>query len=281
MRKKFLGLFSVLAVATLLPCQAFAQEEEASAEASAPAAPLETAQAEESEAAPEPATDEPPAAEPAEEESGDVAGWFRVDHDVLGLQLWFGATHTLGGIDWATDIYINSGWDAEFDIGPVLTLSDTVTITPMVGIAVNWGDQDFTTLVAPQFFTIANLDSIYIEQWTQGFFRSMFTDGKADDLYLRNQIFFKLSDHVALGPQIEATLALNDTEEEGDDGMGNTITITTERETLASLPVGLGTNLHYGKNNTLGLFLGVETVKDAQVPGSNKLAGRFTFVRTW
>ncbi len=45
-----------------------------------------------------------------------------------------------------------------------------------------------------------------------------------------------------------------------------------------SLPVGGRVNLAYGKNNTLGLFLGYETKAPDGVDG---IGGRFTFIRTW
>jgi hypothetical protein len=38
--------------------------------------------------------------------------------------------------------------------------------------------------------------------------------------------------------------------------------------------------LKYGKNNTLGLFLGSET-KEKLREGNDGIVGRFTFVRKW
>jgi hypothetical protein len=50
-----------------------------------------------------------------------------------------------------------------------------------------------------------------------------------------------------------------------------------ERE-LVSMPVGGAINLRYGKNNNLLLFAGY----DDELPAdSDKITGRFTFLRTW
>jgi hypothetical protein len=272
-----------------------AAAEQASAEpalpqttAAAPAAPEadpEPAPAEEPE--PEPAAAapaaaaEPAPADPAEAEEDGIPGWFRIDSDGLGLQLWVGATHSLGPVDIASDIYVDSGTFAEFDIGPAFSFGP-LALTPMVGIGFDWSEQRATSLIAPQLFTILDLDMIYFESWIQGFLYSPFTEGADNDLYTRNFLLAKLSDDFHIGPQMEATLALNN-----------------DRDTLSSLPVGGRINLAYGENNLLGLFLGYETQEDARqvtdgsetvdpvtgetVEGTTEraLVGRFTFVRTW
>jgi len=263
--------------------------ETASEQATPEPAPAETAAAApavEETPAPEPAAEPAPAAapaagEPAEDEEEGIPGWFRIDSDGLGLQLWVGATHSLGPVDLASDIYVDSGTFAEFDIGPAFSFGP-LALTPMVGIGFDWSEQRATTLIAPQLFTILDLDMIYFESWIQGFLYSPFTEGADNDLYTRNFLLAKLSDDFHIGPQMEATLALNN-----------------DRDTLSSLPVGGRINLAYGENNLLGLFLGYETQEDARqvadgtvtvdpvsgepVEGTTEraLVGRFTFVRTW
>jgi hypothetical protein len=99
--------------------------------------------------------------------------------------------------------------------------------------------------------------------------------------YNRLFVLFNVTENFAIGPQIEPTIALNDAAKAGDSA-------------LASLPIGGQVSLGYGENNTLGLFLGYETVKEARVPyveldemggtidtHERGLVGRFTFVRTW
>jgi hypothetical protein len=259
--------------------------ETASEQATPEPAPAETAAAApavEETPAPEPAAEPAPAAapaagEPAEDEEEGIPGWFRIDSDGLGLQLWVGATHSLGPVDLASDIYVDSGTFAEFDIGPAFSFGP-LALTPMVGIGFDWSEQRATTLIAPQLFTILDLDMIYFESWIQGFLYSPFTEGADNDLYTRNFLLAKLSDDFHIGPQMEATLALNN-----------------DRDTLSSLPVGGRINLAYGENNLLGLFLGYQTQRDARVVDTGEvdaaglpvlaedraLVGRFTFVRTW
>ncbi len=224
----------------------------------------------------------PPAAEAADEdEDASVPGWFRIDSDLLGLQLWVGATHSLGPVDIATDIYVNSGSFAEFDIGPSFTAelgdSSSLIVTPMAGLGVDWTQKRALTLVAPQLFLYLTLGPVYFESWTQAFFNSVFVEGANNDIYLRNFLLVSLTDNVAIGPHMEATLALNN-----------------DRNTLVSLPLQGAVSLSYGQNNTLLLALGYETVEAARqvdtgavdedaapVFAERGLAGRFTFVRTW
>ncbi len=249
----------------------------------------EPAPAEEAPAMEEAPMEEAPAAveEAPAEEGSSTPGWFRVDSDGLGLQLWFGATHDLGGVGLATDIYIDSGTLAEFDLGVEIPIGESVLLIPMVGLALDWSEMRPTTLVAPQLFAYLDFSPVYIEYWGQFFFTSPLAsddvdsgdgatsekDAAGDTMYNRLQLFFNISDTVALGPQVEATVALNDAAGDG----------------LTSLPVGLGTNIGYGENNTLGLWLGYETKKDARVAADELgggvtergIVGRFTFVKTW
>jgi len=215
------------------------------------------------------------AQEPAPPEDESIPGWFRVDHDLLALQLWVGAVHSLGPVDVATDIYVNSGTFGEFDIGPTFSFGPLI-LTPMAGIGFDWSEQRAVTVVAPQLFTILNLDPIYFESWIQVFVNSAFTEGADNNLYTRNFLLLKVTDDFHIGPQAEATIALNN-----------------DRDLLISEPVGGRINLAYGENNLLGLFLGYETQEAARqveigvdesgepIVAERGLAGRFTFIRNW
>jgi hypothetical protein len=282
---------AVVAGLTLFAGSAMAQEEVAAdAEPTAEEGTEgeETAQADEempAEESEEPAEEEPMAEDPAEEEpmleasasaeaeapaeeaaeeDGGTPGWFRIDHDNLGLQLWAGATHTVGPVGIATDGYIipqtpDGTIFGEFDIGVEIPAGPLLFI-PMVGIGVDWADADVETLIAPQLFTYGDFGPIYLEWWSQFFFGGVFSDADvAGAWYNRLFVTYAISDEVAIGPQAEMTLDLN--------GGG-----------LVSLPVGATIALGYGENNTLQLFAGYETQDDS---GNNALAGRITFVRTW
>jgi hypothetical protein len=215
-------------------------------------------------------------AKPAEPEDEPIPGWFRLDSDGLGLQLWAGATHSLGPVDLATDIYVTSGTFGEFDVGPAI-VAGPLTVTPMVGVGFDWG-QKRTVSFIPQLYTILDVGPLYFESWIQTFLNSPLVAEANDDFYTRDFILVKLGSVIAVGPQVEATLALNH-----------------DRDTLASLPVGGHVNLNYGPADRLELFLGYETQRQARQVATASLdpatgdprtrdrglVGRFTYVHTW
>ena len=207
------------------------------------------------------------AGEEMAEADSSTSGWFRMDTDSLGTQLWVGASHSpsfLGSLSLDTDIYVVDTF-GEFDLGigiPVVD-SDSLSLSflPMVGIGFDYAAPNGpSSLIAPQLFTYLTAGSIYFESWIQGFFNSMFDEDAGDSFYTREFILYSLNDTVAIGPQVETTLDL------GDDGG------------LSSFVVGGRVNLGYGENNTLGLFVGYEVEKGDDDTG---ITGRMTFVRTW
>lgn len=201
------------------------------------------------------------------EESDEVSGWFRVDTDGLNTQFWFGATHAVGGIDIASDIYVEGAF-AELDVGVALSFGD-IALTPMIGIGFDFSSQDAASLIAPQLFTIFDKGAIYIESWIQVFINSPFADDGENSFYTRNFVLYKVSDQLSVGPQVELSYRFN----EGMDSDG-----VMFESALTSLPIGARANVGYGKSNTLGIFLGYDTEK---ADGTDGVAGRFTFVRTW
>jgi len=284
MRMTLLGTHVTLlsCAAALMTANAWAQE---AAPAPAPAAPPPAAAAPAAPpaeappppppppaAAPAPAAEgaapAAPAAEPAAAAPAGPAGWFRIDADASGYQLWAGATHPLGeGIGLATDIYLAfPGSLAEFDIGPAIT-GGPFTITPMLGYQVNFAEKKSAAIV-PQLYVTGGPDPIYMEFWFQNYLNELFTDGGGTWVYTRLFVDYKLSPLIGIGPEIEPTFLLN-----GDSG-------------LKSFLVGGNAMLFsYGTNSTLQLFLGYETKEEAQVGASGatdrKLGGRFSFVHNW
>lgn len=212
----------------------------------------------------------PPRDQPAPEKSAADAfapsGWFRVDTDALSTQFWLGATHPVGGIDIASDIYVVGSF-AEFDLGATFSVGPA-SFTPMAGVGFDFAVTDVTTLVAPQLFTVVESDHVYFENWIQFFLGSPFSEDGQNLGYTRAFALYKLGDLIALGPQAEVTYSFNDS---------NAMPAAFEKG-LSSVPVGGRMNLGYGKNNTLGIFLGYDTKAPADSDG---IAGRFTFVRTW
>lgn len=204
--------------------------------------------------------------EMAAEEESSISGWFRTDTDSLGTQIWVGASHPVGSISIDSDIYVVDTF-GEFDLGLGIPVVDSdslsLSLLPMVGIGFDYATANGpTTLIAPQLFTYLTAGSIYFESWIQMFLNSPFDEEGADSLYTRDFILYSINDTVAIGPQVEATIDL------GDDGG------------LGSLIVGGRINLGYGENNTLGLFVGIETQLDEDSEDTG-LTGRMTFVRSW
>ena len=230
----------------------------------APAAPA----ASEPIAQPEPAT-------PGEEEAYPPA-WFRIDSDGGALQLWAGATHSIGdGIGLATDIYVNSGLLGEFDIGPAFT-AGPLTVTPMIGVQFDWAAKKAAAVV-PQLYVTGGPDPIYLELWVQNYLYTVANYPTEDavnrnTLYFRLFIDYKISKWLAIGPQIEPLLAIS------GDG-----------DTLTSLPIGGNLMLtNYGAGNSLFFFLGYETKEAARaievddgVTEDHGLVGRLTFVKNF
>jgi hypothetical protein len=233
-------------------------------------------------AEPAPAPMAEPVAEeaPADEEASPIAGWFRIDTDLGSTQLWAGATHTIGSLALATDIYV-VGANAEFDIGPALTVG-SATLTPMLGVVFNFGAQNLASIV-PQFYAIVPADSIYFESWTQLFLSDMFNPA-TDYVHLRNFLLYNVSDVVGIGLEVDANINIANAPLKASCGGDPTATppvppTCTDKLTLAYLPVGPHIKLAYGPSAYLELFAGFDiAAKDA---GRDKLAGRFTFVKNW
>lgn len=202
------------------------------------------------------------AQEEAVEETG-VSGFMRVDTDALGTQLWFGATHQLGSLEMNSDIYLVDA-TGEFDIGPSFTFGEDLTLLPMVGIVFDFGSTNVPTFI-PQFYVYWASGNLYLESW-EVVYIGLKDESAPNSFYDRTFLLYSLSDAFSIGPQVEVSLNLEDTEDGSD--------------TLTSLAVGARANLGYGESNTLGLFLGYETKEEAR--GENDgIVGRFTFIREW
>jgi hypothetical protein len=188
-------------------------------------------------------------------------GWFRFDSDGNGLQLWASIMHPVGPIAIASDIYVTSGNFGEFDTGPFFTIGP-LSFTPMIGAGFDWGQKRMVNII-PQLNTFLDTGPVYFESLVQVFLNSPLTRGSNNDFYTRDFILYKLSPVIAIGPQVEESVALNN-----------------ERNALISFPIGGHTNLQCGSADRLELFLGYETKKSARIE-SRGLVGRFTYVHSW
>jgi len=242
-------------------------------EAAPPAAPPEPTPVAPAEA---PAAEAAPAEAPAAEEPAGIPAWFRIDSDLNGLQLWAGATHDLGGVALASDMYVYSyagGSFGEFDLGPAFSLLDGgLVITPMVGINFNWSLQK-TNAIVPQLYFVGGNSSIYFESWWQLFIQSPFEDEfnlGLNYLYTRNFATFGISEDFGIGPAVEAWISFD------KDKTG---------ETLFHVPVGGIAKLAYGEGSTFFGFLGYEVTdvgrEIAGGSGDRAIVGRLTFVKNF
>lgn len=218
---------------------------------------------------------------PAEDASAPVAGWFRVDSDFGGLQLWGGATFPLSDtIGLATDIYMY-GTYGEFDIGPSITLAPGISILPMVGLQVDWFSEKTVSFV-PQFYAYVDTSSVYFEFWSQFFLNDMFHKGANDFVHLRAFPLYKVSDVIAIGVEIDANINLANAPVKASD--------PTEEVSLLWLPIGPHIKMNAGAASTIELFVGYDVAAEtfaAQPAGApaggedHHFAGRLTFVQTF
>ena len=275
MRTKIALITSLAALGVLVPAAAFAEDAAAPAAAAPAAAPAPEA--------PTPAEGAPAAAAapatPAPAGPTPWPGWMRIDHDAGALQVWGGATAPLAdGIGLAFDMYVNSGFLGEFDIGPAIAVS-TLTLTPMIGAQFDWSDRKLAAIVPQLYLTGPIGDKLYNELWVQ-YYNYKITDYQTEKggftyLYLREFLDYKLSDWVGIGPQIELTQNFTASQ-------------------IQSLPIGGNVMLNAGANSTLFFFLGYETNKNSNTypsgtdamgapTGSEKhnVAGRLTFVHNF
>jgi hypothetical protein len=228
---------------------------------------------------------------PAPEETFPAA-WMRIDSDFLGLQLWAGATHMLSdSVGIATDIYLNAPMIGtattplltfgEFDIGPAIT-AGKFTITPMLGGQWDLYRHRMNSLVPQLFITGGGGDPIYMELWVQNYENQIFNKkGGTNNLYFRYFIDFTLCRYLAVGPEAELLVGLNENGKTPGfyaPDLGH-VSKSGKANALVSLPVGLNFNFtNYGKNNTLMIFAGYETTK---TDSKNHVAGRLTFIHNF
>jgi hypothetical protein len=136
----------------------------------------------------------------------------------------------------------------------------------MIGLQVDWSNRTAAALV-PQFYATGTPDPFYFELWVQNYQHNVFnaTSG-ANTLYFRFFADYRLHEYLAIGPEVEATLGLND----AANGL------FANGDTLGSLPVGVNVMLpNYGEGNTFFVFAGYET---QDTPNDKRFAGRLTFV---
>lgn len=203
----------------------------------------------------------------AQDES-KTSGWFRMDHDALGLQLWAGASYDLDGpVDISSNIYLfpqatfcddtgacSTSTYGEWDLGVSITAGNFLFI-PMAGVGMDWELGKPVSIVVPQLYAYFDTDEVHVEWWSNIAFNSWLDDAAGDVWYNRLFVLYNALPELSVGPQAEASYVLKDT--------------------VDYLPVGGRLNLEFGENNTVGVFGGY----DFKTQLDGKVAGRITFVR--
>lgn len=188
-----------------------------------------------------------------------MPGWIRIDSDWGGLQLWGGGTYPLvDGVGLAFDMYVLQAGNSfgELDLGPAIT-AGPVTITPMIGLQIDWTEHKAVSLV-PQLYVTGGTGPVYGELWLQYYMNKTF-DGASNTLFGRLFADFKFNDFIAVGPELDLA---HDSEAD-----------------LTSLAIGPNVMLsNVGAGGTFIAFLGYET-KDTFA--DNHVAGRLTFVKNF
>ncbi len=197
-------------------------------------------------------------------EKPGVSGWFQVDVDSLGTYFLIGASHPIGGVSIASNIYVNDHL-GEFDLGvslPAVKGEDvSLDLLPMLGVGFDYTGADGPDALFPQFFAFLTAPKIYFFHWTIGTLSTVFDDTAVNELYTRNFLTYSLNDTIAIGPQVEAVFVF-------DDNLDKPL----------KLNFGGRINIGYGKSNILGLYVGYETKK---TEGETGLTGRMNFTRFW
>jgi hypothetical protein len=207
--------------------------------------------------------------EPTEET--DISGYMRVDVDVFGTQIWFGATHPIGGLNIESDI-ITMGTAAELDVGLSFSILEDLILLPEAGVILDFESMSVPTFV-PQFYIYWTLKQLYLESW-ENVYIGLKDESDPDSFYNRTFLLYSLNDTFSIGPQAEFSLNLEDTDSVADAKSND------DSDTLTNLVIGGRINVGYGENNTLSLFLGYETKEEAR-GDLDGITGRFTFVRNW
>ncbi len=197
-------------------------------------------------------------------EKPGVSGWFQVDVDSLGTYFLIGASHPIGGVSIASNIYVNDHL-GEFDFGvslPAVKGEDvSLDLLPMLGVGFDYTGADGPDALFSQFFAFLTAPKIYFFHWTIGTLSTVFDDTAVNELYTRNFLTYSLNDTIAIGPQVEAVFVF-------DDNLDKPL----------KLNFGGRINIGYGKSNILGLYVGYETKK---AEGETGLTGRMNFTRFW
>lgn len=224
--------------------------------------------------------------DPSSEADNFAKVWLRLDADRVGLSAWAGSTLSTGALNLAYNVVVTQAYPgvvdplqgaafsaqvgddyraptARLELGPAFSKGG-LFLLPKLGLGYDFERKKLGPL-APQLMTILQGGPLYVESWAQFFFYDLFDDGSQDSFYTRNLVLVALSNAFAVGPQVELTVALQN----------------SPGGALRSLPLGVAVNLNPVEPLTLGLFAGIETKMAARNSQHDFLAGRLTATLLW
>jgi len=196
----------------------------------------------------------------------------RIDSDGGGLQLWGGGTFAFNdSVGLAFDMYVLQTATqslGEFDIGPAITAGPFI-ITPMLGLQVDWTARRAQALV-PQLYVVGGPSPLYVELWAQYYLNTVFNEDVpavgtlpgttiTNQLYLRAIVDFKLTDYVAIGPELDV---IHDSEA---DVVG----------------LAIGPNVLLSNVGAASAFMGYLAYETKDTFADNHLTGRLTFIHNF
>ena len=207
--------------------------------------------------------------------------WLRLDADRVGVQGAVGTTVPLGGLELAGNVVVSQPYpgvvdplqnkkfsqpigndyrapEVRLELGPALS-SGGFFFLPKLALGYDFERKKVAPFV-PELMTVIQGGPLYVESWVEFFFYSPFDVGAQNSFYTRDLLLVALSNHIALGPQVELTVAIKN----------------SPGKALRALPIGAAANWSPADVFTLGLFVGVETQASARNAQHDFLSGRLT-----
>ena len=187
-------------------------------------------------------------------------GWFRVDTDGRGMGGYVGGSFRIDdGLAFAPFAHASATV-----VEPNLALTwqtGALWVMPAIGTSLDFGTTRAAS-IDPQLFVAVDMKLIYLEAWAQYFVASVYHSGATDSFAARLIALVSLGSAVGIGGEWDPTL------------------VFPSSSTVASSIVGGRTNLRIGDHDTVGLFVGYQTVSQARI-ASEGVAGRLEYVHQW
>lgn len=191
-----------------------------------------------------------------------VRGWVRVDTDGHGTGGYAGGSFRIDdSLAFAPFAHV-SGTVAE----PNLALTwqaGPLWLMPAIGTSLDFGATRAVS-IDPQLFLAVDMKLLYLEAWAQYFIASVYHTSATDTFASRLMLLFSAGSVAGIGVEYDPTIA----------------TRNGPPSSLVSSVFGGRLNLRIGDSDTLGLFVGYQTVAEARLP-TEGVAGRLEYVHQW